>query len=72
MKNLHEATERICELKGSLIAPHITDVSALKNRTLMIHVGGDNYSDQPKPLGGGGLSSSSNACAASASPPPIH
>jgi Cu-Zn family superoxide dismutase len=39
--------------KGSLIAPHITDVSALKNRTLMIHVGGDNYSDIP-PLGGGG------------------
>lgn len=26
----------------------------LENRTLMIHVGGDNYSDHPEPLGGGG------------------
>ncbi|MFO1350713.1 MAG: superoxide dismutase family protein [Gammaproteobacteria bacterium] len=26
----------------------------LKGRSLMIHGGGDNYSDQPKPLGGGG------------------
>ena len=26
----------------------------LKGRSIMIHEGGDNYSDQPKPLGGGG------------------
>lgn len=26
----------------------------LKGRALMIHAGGDNYSDEPKPLGGGG------------------
>jgi superoxide dismutase, Cu-Zn family len=26
----------------------------LKGHSLMIHAGGDNYSDQPKPLGGGG------------------
>lgn len=26
----------------------------LRGRALMIHEGGDNYSDQPKPLGGGG------------------
>lgn len=26
----------------------------LKGRSLMIHAGGDNYSDQPQPLGGGG------------------
>lgn len=26
----------------------------LKGRSLMIHAGGDNYSDDPKPLGGGG------------------
>jgi superoxide dismutase, Cu-Zn family len=26
----------------------------IENRTLMIHVGGDNYSDNPEPLGGGG------------------
>lgn len=28
--------------------------SDLRGRALMIHEGGDNYSDQPKPLGGGG------------------
>lgn len=39
--------------KGSLVAPHIMDVSALKGRSLMLHAGGDNYSDTP-PLGGGG------------------
>lgn len=38
----------------TLTAPRITDVSALKGRALMIHVGGDTYSDQPLPLGGGG------------------
>lgn len=26
----------------------------LENRTLIVHVGGDNYSDHPEPLGGGG------------------
>jgi superoxide dismutase, Cu-Zn family len=26
----------------------------LENRTLIVHVGGDNYSDSPEPLGGGG------------------
>jgi Cu-Zn family superoxide dismutase len=30
---------------------HIKD---LRGRSVMIHEGGDNYSDQPKPLGGGG------------------
>jgi Cu-Zn family superoxide dismutase len=29
-------------------------VADVKGRALMIHEGGDNYSDQPKPLGGGG------------------
>jgi len=29
-------------------------VEFLQGRSLMIHEGGDNYSDQPKPLGGGG------------------
>lgn len=38
----------------NLTAPHIKDVSALKGKTVMIHAGGDNYSDQPQPLGGGG------------------
>jgi Cu-Zn family superoxide dismutase len=38
----------------TLTAPRITDIGMLKGRTLMIHAGGDNYSDQPAPLGGGG------------------
>lgn len=29
-------------------------VKELKNRSIMIHAGGDNYSDVPDPLGGGG------------------
>jgi Cu-Zn family superoxide dismutase len=29
-------------------------MSDVKGRSLMIHAGGDNYSDQPAPLGGGG------------------
>lgn len=38
----------------TLTAPHWTDVSGLKGHALVIHAGGDNYADQPKPLGGGG------------------
>jgi Cu-Zn family superoxide dismutase len=34
-------------------APRLKDVSVLKGRSLMIHAGGDNYTDTP-PLGGGG------------------
>jgi Cu-Zn family superoxide dismutase len=37
-----------------LVAPRLTDVSILKGRSLVIHAGGDNYADQPAPLGGGG------------------
>jgi Cu-Zn family superoxide dismutase len=29
-------------------------VAAIRNRSVMIHAGGDNYSDVPAPLGGGG------------------
>ena len=29
-------------------------LAAIRNRALMIHAGGDNYLDQPSPLGGGG------------------
>ena len=36
-----------------VLAPR-PDMDDLKGRALMIHAGGDNYSDQPKPLGGGG------------------
>jgi len=37
----------------AVTAPHLK-VSDLHGRSLMIHAGADNYSDQPKPLGGGG------------------
>lgn len=36
-----------------LFAPRLK-VSELKGRSIMIHAGGDNYSDKPLPLGGGG------------------
>jgi superoxide dismutase, Cu-Zn family len=34
-------------------APHLA-VAEIRGRTVMIHAGGDNYSDSPAPLGGGG------------------
>lgn len=40
--------------KGELRAPRITDVAALKGHAIIIHAGGDTYSDTPEPLGGGG------------------
>ncbi len=39
---------------GASKAPRLTDVAQLKGKALVIHAGGDNYSDEPKPLGGGG------------------
>ena len=36
-----------------VLAPRLK-LSDLKGRSLMIHAGGDNYSDNPKKLGGGG------------------
>jgi Cu-Zn family superoxide dismutase len=36
-----------------VLAPRLK-VSDLKGRSLMIHAGGDNYSDVPEKLGGGG------------------
>jgi Cu-Zn family superoxide dismutase len=38
----------------TLLAPHIRDVVGLRNHSLIIHAGGDNYADSPNPLGGGG------------------
>jgi superoxide dismutase, Cu-Zn family len=38
----------------TLRTPRLTDVSQLKGHSVVIHAGGDNYADQPKPLGGGG------------------
>lgn len=40
--------------KESLTAPAIKDLAALKGHAIVVHAGGDNYSDQPQPLGGGG------------------
>jgi Cu-Zn family superoxide dismutase len=40
--------------KATLTAPRIKNVAELRGHALMIHAGGDNYSDQPAPLGGGG------------------
>jgi len=39
---------------SKVTAPRLK-VADLKGRSLMIHEGGDNYSDNPKPLGGGGV-----------------
>lgn len=39
--------------KGSLTAARLK-LADVKGRSLMIHEGGDNYSDNPKALGGGG------------------
>lgn len=36
-----------------VVAPRLS-VSQLLNHALVIHAGGDNYSDDPQPLGGGG------------------
>jgi Cu-Zn family superoxide dismutase len=40
--------------KTVLIAPRIKTLDAVRGHALMIHAGGDNYADQPAPLGGGG------------------
>jgi superoxide dismutase, Cu-Zn family len=39
--------------KTPLLAPRLKNLSEIKNHSLMIHEGGDNYSDQPA-MGGGG------------------
>ncbi len=38
----------------AVIAPRLKSLDEVKDKALMVHVGGDNMSDQPKPLGGGG------------------
>ena len=37
----------------AVTAPHLT-VEQVRGHSIMIHAGGDNYSDTPAPLGGGG------------------
>lgn len=38
----------------SVLAPKLKSLKEVKNRALMVHAGGDNYSDHPEALGGGG------------------
>ena len=38
---------------GKIVAPRLK-LADIKKRSVMIHAGGDNYSDQPAALGGGG------------------
>lgn len=38
----------------AVLAPRIKSISDIKDRAIMIHVHGDNFSDEPAPLGGGG------------------
>jgi Cu-Zn family superoxide dismutase len=38
----------------TLTAPRIKNIDVLKGHSLIIHIGGDNYSDSPSLLGGGG------------------
>ncbi len=37
-----------------VLAPRIKKLSEISDRALMVHMGGDNHSDSPKPAGGGG------------------
>jgi superoxide dismutase, Cu-Zn family len=41
------------EATKGVVVPQLT-VADVKGRSIMIHAGGDNYADQPAPLGGGG------------------
>ncbi|MFK3707494.1 Cu-Zn family superoxide dismutase [Raoultella sp. BIGb0138] len=37
-----------------VVAPRLKTLAEVKGKALMVHVGGDNMSDSPQPLGGGG------------------
>lgn len=37
-----------------VLAPRLKKISEISGRALIVHMGGDNHSDHPKPLGGGG------------------
>ncbi len=42
------------ETPNPVLAPKLKKLSDIKNRSLMIHIGGDNHHDTPAALGGGG------------------
>ena len=46
---LHDGTAT-----NPVLAPRIKRLDEVRGRSIMIHVGGDNHSDYPAPLGGGG------------------
>lgn len=48
------AVEAVGTAATAVTAPRITDRTQVAERALMIHAGGDNYSDDPAALGGGG------------------
>ncbi|MBC8642030.1 superoxide dismutase family protein [Caballeronia sp. EK] len=53
LPRLHaDADGRISEL---VLAPRIHTLDELRGRALMVHAGGDNFADDPMPLGGGGV-----------------
>lgn len=37
-----------------VLAPRLKSLADVRNRSLMVHAGGDNHADHPSPLGGGG------------------
>ncbi|WP_339053160.1 superoxide dismutase family protein [Arsenophonus endosymbiont of Crataerina pallida] len=55
----HFEPNKTAQHKGSadyaILAPRLKSISQIKHRALIIHEGGDNYSDHPETLGGGGL-----------------
>jgi Cu-Zn family superoxide dismutase len=40
--------------KLPMLAPRLKSLADISNRALIIHINGDNYSDEPEKLGGGG------------------
>lgn len=48
----------VTDAKGNadyaVLAPRLKSLKDVQNHALMVHVGGDNYSDNPEALGGGG------------------
>ena len=42
------------ETPNPVLAPKLKKLSDIKNRSLMVHIGGDNHHDHPAALGGGG------------------
>ncbi len=42
------------EASNGVLSPRLRKLDEVRGRSLMVHAGGDNYSDHPQPLGGGG------------------